>query len=151
MLAYFLTSLSKPQRQTRQTQTDKTALKDETLTTVLLLSHERGHTGQSRVSTCTAGHHTVPGKEIKKSLQSCTVPDYVLSINKHRRETQNFLHEKFLTRKFQCNECSKMFKVVFHPNRHPTSKCTRKKNSPKSPSKHIHDSLLFDFRFSMFT
>ena len=42
---------------------------DETLATVLLLSHERGHTGQSRVteSTCTAGHHTVPGKEIRKS------------------------------------------------------------------------------------
>ena len=56
---------------------------DETLTTVLLLSHERGHTGQSRVTecTCTAGHHTVPGKEIRKSQESYTVPVYVLSVN----------------------------------------------------------------------
>ena len=45
---------------------------DETLTTVLLLSQERGHTGQSGVteSTCAAGHHTVPGKEIRKSQES---------------------------------------------------------------------------------
>ena len=56
---------------------------DETLTTVLLLSHERGPTGQSRVteSACTAGHHSVPGKEIRKSQESCTVPVYVLSVN----------------------------------------------------------------------
>ena len=49
---------------------------DETLTTVLLLRHERGHTGQSRVteSTCTAGHHTVPGKEIRKSQESSVSP-----------------------------------------------------------------------------
>ena len=47
------------------------------------MSHERGHTGQSRVteSTCTAGHHTVAGKEIRKSQESCTVPVYVLSVN----------------------------------------------------------------------
>ena len=56
---------------------------DETLTTVLLLSHERGHTGQSRVteSTCKVGHHTVPRKEVRKSQESCTVPVYVLSVN----------------------------------------------------------------------
>ena len=57
---------------------------DETLTTVLLLSHERGHTGQLRVTgnTCTVEHHTVPGKEISKSQESCTVPDNVLSVNR---------------------------------------------------------------------
>ena len=56
----------------------------DTLTVVLPLSHERGHTGQSRVteSTCTAGHHTVPGEEIRKSQASCTVPVHVLSVNK---------------------------------------------------------------------
>ena len=54
----------------------KEKMTDVTLTTVSLLSHERGHTGQSRVaeSTCIAGHHL-------KSQQSCTVPICVLSVN----------------------------------------------------------------------
>ena len=43
-----------------------------------------------------------------------------------------------------------MFQVVFHLDRHPTPKWTSK-NSPKSPSKHIHESLLSDIRFSIFT
>ena len=68
MLAYLLTCLSEPQRQTRQTQTNKTALPRETETTVKSDATETKDT--------------------------------------------KLLHEEFLTRKFQCNEFSPMFRVV---------------------------------------
>ena len=50
-----------------------------------------------RRSTCTAGHHTVPGKKIRKSQESCTVPVYVLSVNseRERREETCFVRLLF--------------------------------------------------------
>ena len=78
-------------KRNREKKAKKEKVTDEILTTVSLLSHERGHTGQSRVteSTCTAGHHTVPGKEIKKS-RAC-------SRLKHFNSQQNLCRLRPLT------------------------------------------------------
>ena len=69
MLTHLFTCLSEPQRQTRQTQTDKTAPPRDT-------------------------------EKIEKSDATET------------KDTK-LLHEKFLTRKFQCDEFSPMFQMVF--------------------------------------
>ena len=56
---------------------------EETLTTVLLLSHERGHTGQSRVLRARAQLGTTPCLERKSGSRRnrAQCPSYVLSVN----------------------------------------------------------------------
>ena len=81
---------------------------DETLTTVLLLSHERGHTGQSRVteSTCTAGHRARKGNQevagVVHSARLCAVSQHSPSgtcttLIKHFNSQQNLCRFRQLT------------------------------------------------------
>ena len=67
---------------------------------------------QTRHTRQTQTDKTAPPRDTEKTVKSDAT---------ETKDTK-LLHVKFQTRKFQCDEFSTMFQVVFHLERHPTSK-----------------------------
>ena len=90
---------------------------------------------------------TAPPRDTEKTVKSDAT---------ETKDTK-LLHEKFLTRKIQCDEFCQMFHVVFHPIGHPTSKMHTLKQSqitlqthphPTSDSQFLHEFQFFNTYFS---
>ena len=89
-----------------------------TLFLVFMLTHLI-RTSKTDETDVTDTDKTAPPRDTEKTVKSDAT---------ETKDTK-LLHEKFLTRKIQCDEFSQMFHVVFHPNGHPTSKMHTLKQS----------------------
>ena len=85
-----------------------------------------------------------PQRQTRQTQTGKTAPprDTEKTVKSDATETNDtkLLHAKFLTRKFQCNEVSLMLKVLFRPNKHPTSKIKLQTHPcPTSDSQCLHE------------